>query len=299
MKPDYLKKGDLLALAAPSRKVVEEDYKPFANFLRKEGFRLCFPDDIETAENQFAGSEEHRASTLNNMFNNPLIKAVIMIRGGYGAARIVDKLDWDAFAKNPKWLCGFSDATVFLNHAWANASVASLHCDMPTHFDKPDYDMENFESMMRVMQGEKIEYSVESHPLNRGEKAEGVLLGGNLSVLYSLLGSKSFPKLDNTVLFLEDLDEYLYHIDRMMLALDRAGHLENLKAILVGHMTDMNDNEVPFGKTAEEIIADHCSKYDFPLFFNAPVGHERVNRPLIIGEKIEISTVGNQTMLKQ
>lgn len=299
MKPDYLKKGDLLALAAPSRKVVEEDYKPFATFLRKQGYRLCFPDDIETVENQFAGSDEHRASKLNNMFNNPLIKAVIMVRGGYGAARIVDNLDWEAFAKKSKWLCGFSDATVFLNHAWVNANVAALHCDMPMHFDKPAYDMENFYSMMRVMEGEKVEYSVESHLLNRGKKAEGVLVGGNLSVMYSLLGSKSFPKLDNTVLLLEDLDEYLYHIDRMMLALDRAGYLENLKAILIGHMTDMNDNVVPFGKSAEEIIAERCAKYDFSLFFNAPVGHECVNRPLIIGENIEIAAEGSLVVLKQ
>ncbi len=299
MKPDYLKRGDLIALMAPSRKVKGEDYKLFATYLKKQGFRLCFPDDIETADHQFAGSDEHRSSKLNNMFNNPLIKAVIMIRGGYGAARIVDMLDWDAFTRKPKWLCGFSDATVFLNHAFESSDVASLHCDMPMHFENPNYDRENFEAMIRVIQGESIEYSFDIHPLNRGEKAEGVLVGGNLSVLYSLMGSASFPDMDGKILLLEDIDEYLYHIDRMMLALDRAGKLKNLKGLIVGGFTDMNDNEVPFGKTAEEIIADRVSKYDYPLFFNIPVGHTKTNKPLIIGSKISIEKSSEKLLLKQ
>ena len=299
MKPDYLKRGDLLALAAPSRKVVEEDYKPFATYLRKQGFRLCFPDDIETAENQFAGSDDHRATKIINMFRNPLIKAVVMIRGGYGAARIVDMLDWDAFERKPKWICGFSDATVLLNHAYAVKGIAALHCDMPTHFEKPEFDAENFEALIRTLQGEPIEYFLDKHPLNRGNNAEGVLVGGNLSVLYSLLGSASFPDMNGKILLLEDLDEYLYHIDRMMLALDRAGHLKNLAGIVVGGMTEMNDNEVPFGKTAEEIIAHRCAKYDFPLFFNAPVGHTRVNKPLIIGETIAIQAEDGKVILRQ
>lgn len=299
MKPEYLKKGDLLALAAPSRKVVGEDYKPFAEYLRKQGFRLCFPDDIEIADHQFAGNDEHRASKLNNMFNNPLIKAVIFIRGGYGAARIVDMLDWDAFARNPKWLCGFSDATVFLNHAFESSGIASLHCDMPLHFENPDFDRENFEAIIKVIQGESIEYSFDIHPLNRGEKARGVLVGGNFSVLYSLMGSASFPNMEGKILLLEDVDEYLYHIDRMMLAWDRAGQLKNLKGLIVGNFTDMNDNDVPFGKTAEEIISDRCASYDFPLFFNVPVGHTRVNKPLIIGEEISIEKEEGKIVLRQ
>ena len=200
--------------------------------------------------------------------------------------RVVDLLNFDQFRKQTKWFVGYSDVTVFHNHINTVLGVQTLHASMPINF--PENSEKALNGLFDVLKGTLPEYTIDPHDLNRNGSAEGVLTGGNLSVLYSLKGSISFPDMEDKILFLEDLDEYLYHVDRMMVALKRAGVLENLKALIVGGMTDMNDNEVPFGKTAYEIIHEAVAAYNYPLCFGFPAGHFNDNRPLIMGANVKL-----------
>lgn len=287
MKIPFLKTGDTIALAAPSRKVTLPDFEPFEKYLTENGFKVIHATNLDLSDNQFAGTDAERISAMNDLFENPDVKAVIAVRGGYGAARIVDQLNWNALLQHPKWLCGFSDFTVLLNHQYACNGLPAMHSDMAVHFGQNGYD-DNFSSMMDALTGKPISMHISGHPFNRQGKANGILVGGNLSVLYSMLGSTSFPDMYGKILFLEDLDEYLYHIDRMMVALKRADVFNDLAGVVIGTMSEMHDNETPFGKDAEEIIFDQLSEYSFPLMFGFPAGHTELNRSFFIGAVTEI-----------
>ena len=288
MKIPFLKTGDTIALAAPSRKVVPLDFEPFEKYLIEKGFNVVRAGNLNLADNQFAGTDAERISAMNDLFENPEIKAIIAIRGGYGAARIVDQINWNELLQHPKWLCGFSDFTVLLNHQFACNGLPALHSDMAVHFGQSGYE-DNFSSLLDALTGRPVSMSISGHPFNRPGNASGVLVGGNLSVLYSMLGSASFPDMHGKILFLEDLDEYLYHIDRMMLGLKRAGVFDNLAGVVIGTMSEMHDNETPFGKDAETIIRDQLCEYSFPLLFGFPAGHTELNRAFFVGAETEIS----------
>lgn len=287
MKIPFLKPGDTIALAAPARKATPADYEPFRDFLLQKGYRVKLASNLDKAHHQFAGTDTERALALNEIFDDPEIKAIIMVRGGYGAARIVDLVNWDLFKRNPKWLCGFSDITVFLNHIQAQCGLPTVHSDMAVHFSDEAY-RPNFDLLMNLLEGEKSSISAEPHFLNQQGEAAGILVGGNLSVLYSMLGSVSFPDMSGKILFIEDLDEYLYHIDRMMLALERAGVFEKVKAVVVGSMSDMRDNEVSFGINAYEIVSSHLKKYAVPVMFGFPAGHTKTNKPFFVGAETRV-----------
>lgn len=287
MKTPFLKSGDTIALAAPSRKVSLADFEPFGNFLVENGFRVVRASNLTLSDNQFAGTDAERISAMNVLFENPDVKAIVAVRGGYGAARIVDQLNWNALQANPKWLCGFSDFTVLLNHQYACNGLPALHCDMAVHYGQPGYE-DNFSSLLDALTGKPVSMRIPQHKLNSVGKANGILVGGNLSVLYSMLGSASLPDMSGKFLFLEDLDEYLYHIDRMMVALKRAGVFDRLAGVVVGTMSEMHDNDVPFGKNAEEIISNQLSEFSFPLMFGFPAGHTNLNRAFFIGVETEI-----------
>jgi muramoyltetrapeptide carboxypeptidase len=234
--------------------------------------------------------------------DNNEVKVILCARGGYGSLRIIDALDFTQFVQHPKWICGYSDITVFHAHIQAQYQIATLHSTMPIdiHAGKnaETQNTKSFESLLAALRGEPVHYKIDHSPFNRQGSAEGVLIGGNLSILYALVGSKSFPDTTDKILFIEDVDEYLYHIDRMMLSLKRANLLSRLKGLVVGGLSKMNDNPIPYGKTAEEIIVEHCADYSFPILFNFPAGHISPNVTLRMGGDCRMMVAGGVCALE-
>ena len=288
--PPYLQKGDTVAILATARKHIVKSMQPTIDLLENWGLHVVIGKSIGLEENQLAGSDEERAADLQEQLDNPNIKAIWCARGGYGTIRIVDLIDFTQFKKHPKWLVGFSDVTVLHNHL-NTMGYKSIHGIMPISLAKAS--PEAIESLRLSLFGQPLQYAIDPHPMNRVGKASGELVGGNLSILYSLLGSPSAIDCKDKILYIEDLDEYLYHIDRMMMNLKRNGCLESLKGIIVGSMTDMKDNDIPWGKNALEIIQDVTKKYNIPMIFNFPAGHIHDNRALILGNNVTIDVTEN------
>ena len=290
--PKYLSRGDLIQIVAPAR-FVDREYIEFAIAKLSEfGLRAEPGKNLYKQKNQFAGTDAERLEDINAAIRNPEVRGILCARGGYGSVRIIDKIDIAALKKDPKWIAGYSDMTAILNYILAEANIAGIHGTMPVNFAK-NTD-ESIQYLVNILSGNENTYAAPTHKLNRTGMAEGSMVGGNLSMLYSLLGSRTQPNTDGNILFLEDLDEYLYHIDRMMMALKRAGMFENLAGLIIGGMSDMNDNTVPFGKSAEEIIHDQVSEYSFPVCFNFPSGHIDDNRAWIHGKKIRLTVKNDQ-----
>lgn len=285
--PPYLTEGDTVALAAPARKISKSEILPAEKWLRKVGFNVFYDDRLFAEDHQFAGDDNLRAQYFQDLLDNDEVKAVWCVRGGYGSAKIIDRLDFTRFQQHPKWICGYSDITVFHSHLQQNLQTATIHAVMPINVTDENTQTPAVQSFLNALTGQNLTYELEVHPLSRPQPFSGILTGGNLSMLYSLVGSPSDINTEDKVLFIEDLDEYLYHIDRMVLNLKRSGKLSGIKALLVGHLSDMHDNTIPFGKTAEEIVADECRDFAFPLVFNVPAGHLPDNRAFRMGCKIE------------
>lgn len=288
--PPYLQKGDTVAILATARKHIVKSMQPTIDLLEGWGLHVVIGKSIGLEENQLAGSDEQRAADLQEQLDNPNIKAIWCARGGYGTVRVVDLIDFTAFKKSPKWLVGFSDVTVLHNHL-NTMGYKSIHGIMPISLAKAS--KEAIESLRLSLFGQPLQYAIDPHPMNRLGKATGELVGGNLSILYSVLGSPSAIDCTDKILYIEDLDEYLYHIDRMMMNLKRNGCLESLKGIIVGSMTDMKDNDIPWGKNALEIVQDVTKQYNIPVIFNFPAGHIHDNRALILGNNVTIEVTEN------
>lgn len=286
LQPEFLKKGDKIGIIAPARKVSMEEMLPAIEILNSWGLEVVLSKNLFCQENQFSGSDEQRAEDLQSMLNDSSIKAIISARGGYGTLRIIDNIDFSTFIQKPKWVIGYSDITVLHSHIHT-LGIATIHATMPINFSK---NTEATESLRKRLFGEPITYNFESHPLNKNAEnnIEGEIIGGNLSLLYALAASNSEIDTKGKILFIEDLDEYLYHIDRMMLNLKRSGKLIHLKALVVGGMTDMKDNAIPFGKTAEEIILDAVKEYNYPVYFGFPAGHIDRNLALCFGKRVQL-----------
>ena len=285
--PPYLTSGDTVALAAPARKISHAEILPAERWLQAVGFNVFYDERLFAEDHQFAGSDEVRARYFQDLLDYDAVKAIWCVRGGYGSARIIDRLDFSRFQEHPKWICGYSDITVFHSHIQRHLQTATLHTTMPINVTEENTQSPAVQSFLAALKGETLSYEISPHPLSRQKAFSGILTGGNLSMLYSLVGSPSDVNTEGKVLFIEDLDEYLYHIDRMMLNLRRSGKLDGIRALLVGHLSDMHDNTVPFGKTAEEIVADCCRDFDFPVIFNVPAGHLPDNRAFRMGCRIE------------
>ncbi|MCB0510308.1 MAG: LD-carboxypeptidase, partial [Bacteroidetes bacterium] len=270
-RPNYLKKKDKIAILSTARKISKLELEFAINLLEEWGLEVVLGASIGEEYHQFAGDDKFRAHDFQEHLDRSDIQAILFARGGYGSIRIMDYLDFTAFTKNPKWLIGYSDITII--HALVNnyLGIQSIHASMPINF--AGNTKQSLESLRKALFGEKLSLSFERSSLNREGEIKGEIIGGNLSILYSLLGTKSSFNSDNKILFIEDLDEYLYHVDRMFLALKRANKLNQIKALIVGGMSDMKDNAIAFGSTAEEIILEHCKEFDFPICFNAPYGH--------------------------
>ena len=289
----YLRKGDRVALAAPARAVSPDEMAAAVAGISSWGLEVVVPEGLYEREGQLAGSDEHRAALMQRLLDDDSIRAIICCRGGYGTVRIIDRLDFSHFARCPKWIVGYSDVTVLHSHIHGTLGLPTLHATMPINFGPVPTPAT--ESLRRALFGEKIEYQWQSGlTLNTQHSAlaSGVVVGGNLSILYSLCGSRSQIDTRGKILLVEDLDEYLYHIDRMMLNLKRNGMLDGLSALLVGGLTDMHDNTVPFGRTAVQIVADVVREYDYPVLFDAPFGHLGDNNlalPLGVKVNLEVS----------
>lgn len=280
----FLKIGDKIAIVACSGKVNIDRIQPGIEILKTWGLDVIIGKHVFSDYHQFSGTDEQRAEDLQLALNDDSIKAVIIARGGYGAIRIIDKIDFTKFKKSPKWVIGYSDITVLHSHIH-NLGFESIHATMPVNFTK---DAEATESLRKALFGETLNYAVKTNSFNRTGKAEGQLVGGNLSLLYALTGSVSDINTDGKILFIEDLNEYLYHLDRMMMNLKRSGKLNNLKGLIVGGMTDMKDNDVPFGKIVEEIILDAVKEYNYPVCFDFPAGHIDRNLALYFGKTAQL-----------
>ncbi len=287
--PDFLQPGATVAIAAPARKISRAETASAVQLLEQHGFNVFYDDRLFAEENQFAGSDELRADYFQSLLDNLEVKAIWCARGGYGSVRIIDRLDFSNFVKNPKWICGYSDVTVFHSHLHRHFDVATLHSTMPVNVHAGEEESAANRTLISALRGETLRYEIPVHPLNRPADVCAPVVGGNISMLYSLLGSPSDLDTEGKILFLEDLDEYLYHIDRMMANLDRNGKLRSVAALLVGHLSDMHDNTIPFGKTAEEIVSEYAGKNSVPVIFNFPAGHLPDNRAIRMGCPMRIS----------
>lgn len=295
--PTCLKKGDTVAIAATARKVSKEEMQDAIALLENWGLNVLVQPDLFTVQNQFAGSDRHRAEAFNKLLANPNIKAIFCARGGYGTVRMVDDLAIDLLKRHPKWIIGFSDITVLIAHFYQNIGLNTIHGPMPLNMQKAKQHAESLIHLKDTLFNGPQEIWFEPNPLNTfdfKDQNDYVVMGGNLSVLYSILGSNSFPKLSNCWLFLEDLDEYLYHIDRMMQGLKRAGVLNYIKGFIIGDMSDMKDNAIPFGKNAHEIILDTAESLKKPVVFGMPSGHEPHHMSIVMGHAYTLVMQDNQ-----
>ena len=289
IKSSYLKQGDNIGIVSTARKISEVELKTAIDKFTEWGINVVLGKNIFYKNNQYAGTDEQRLSDIQQMLDDNSIKAIIVARGGYGTVRIIDEIDFSKFQKNPKWIIGYSDITVFHSHIHQNFGIETLHATMPLNFPIDGKDNNAILSLKKALFGEKIIYEIENNSKNKNGNASGIITGGNLSLIYALASTPSDIDTFGKILFIEDIDEYLYHIDRMMMQLKRSGKLKNLAGLVVGGMTDMKDNTVPFGKTAYEIIADAISEYNYPVCFGLPAGHIEDNRALILGRKINLN----------
>ncbi len=300
--PPPLKIGDTIALVATARKVTKEEMQPAIRQLGEWGYQVREGSNLYGKDNQFAGSDNQRLADLQQALDDPGIKAILFARGGYGTVRIIDRVNLAGVAQHPKWLVGFSDVTVLHSHFHRYAQMCTLHAPMAINIAKSSN--ESLDSLLAVLRGNRHEIQFSADHRNRPGQARGILAGGNLSMLYSLAGTPSDIDTRDKILFIEDLDEHLYHVDRMMMQLKRSGKLRNLAGLLVGDVNEMRDNtkkwgfanDNPYGHNAAEIIQAHVAEYAYPVAFSFPAGHRDDNRPLVLGAMADIN-VGDQCTL--
>ncbi len=290
-KPPSLIKGDKVVIVSTARKLTLEELTTGIDVLVSWGLEVVLGENLFEEEHQFAGSSEQRTQDFQKALEDDSIKAIICARGGYGTVKIIDKLNFEHFKKHPKWIVGYSDVTVLHNHINQNFNIQTMHAAMPFGFKSNTN--ESLLSLQKCLFGESLSYDFDVHELNRRGEVSGELVGGNLSIIYSLTGTKSQLNTNGKILFIEDLDEYLYHVDRMMMNLDRAGLLANLSGLVVGGMTDMNDNAVAYGKNAKEIILNAVKEYSYPVCFDFPAGHLDDNRTLPMGKLAKLTVAEN------
>lgn len=295
-QPAYLKKGDKIAIVCPAKKLPKSIAAGIA-ILQGWGLEVVIGKTVYAEHHQFAGNDELRIEDLQGFLDDPDIKAIIAGRGGYGTIRIIDELDFTAFAANPKWIVGFSDITVLLSHVFAVLNTQSIHAQMPYTFDTAT--PESLDSLKKALFGEELTYECKSSFPNREGFAEGILIGGNLTLLTMVQGSISEMDYTDKILFLEDVGEYEFSIDRMMRMLKRSGKLAKLKGLIVGAFNEIKIEDIPFGSSPEQVIWDVVKEYNYPVCFNFPVGHIDDNRAMVLGKNCVCEIKQHSVILNQ
>jgi muramoyltetrapeptide carboxypeptidase len=298
--PPYLQPGDAIGLVCPAGYMPVEKVSECIRVLNEEwGFRTKVGKTIGSQFNYFSGTDEERLSDFQQMLDDEEVKAVLCARGGYGVGRIIDKIDFKKFKKNPKWIIGYSDVTVLHAHLYANYYISSIHAPMAGAFNDAGYINRFVQSLKAALEGKKAKYYCDSHEFNKKGEAIGELVGGNLTLLAHLVGTDSDIKTRGRILFIEDVGEYLYNIDRMMYQLKRSGKLSKLAGLIIGGFTDIKDTERPFGQTAYEIIRHIIKEYDYPVCFGFPVSHEKENYALKVGVGYKLKVGKSKVALEE
>jgi len=294
--PPYLKPGDKVGFVAPARSVVPVEMQKAKEILKSKGLGFVEGENLYKKKNQFSGSDKERVADFQKFLDDPEIAAIFCVRGGYGSVRVFHQLNFGKFLKNPKWIVGYSDITVFHSYISNRLGIETLHAPMPFSYGKDEYDQSSVMMTFDILSGKIPEFNFNTDNLNNDGRTKGRLVGGNLSVLYSLRGTLADIDTNGKILFIEDIDEYLYHIDRILMNLKLGGKLDGLRGIIVGDMFDMKDNNVPFGKNAYEILSGFFNELNIPVCYGFPSGHGKINWPLIMGREVVLN-IGKQCSL--
>ncbi|MDQ6608779.1 MAG: LD-carboxypeptidase [Bacteroidota bacterium] len=298
--PPYLKKGDTIGIVAPSGFMPVEKMQACIEALDDWGYTVEMGSTTHSESfNYFSATDEERLQDLQRMMDDKNIKAILCARGGYGLSRIIDRLSFKLLRKHPKWIIGYSDVTILHSHLNCNYRIASLHAPMAAAFADGEEENVYIRSIKHALEGEKAAYESKPNDFDKQGTAEGELVGGNLSLLAHLVGTASDIKTKNKILFLEDIGEYTYNVDRMLLQLKRAGKLDKLAGLIIGGFTGSKDTERPFGKDVYEIIHDQVKEFDYPISFGFPVSHEKENYALKIGVEHQLIITTEKTVLKE
>lgn len=297
--PPYLKSGDTVAIVCPSGYLPAEKAQTCIRVLCDWGFNVKVGKTLGHQFNYFAGTDQERLEDFQEALDDDSVQAILCGRGGYGVSRIIDNIDWTKFKSNPKWIIGFSDITVFHCHLLSQFNTVSIHSSMSAAFDDDRYKNDYIQSIRKAITGEKLLFSCETHEFNKQGEVKGELVGGNLSLLAHLIGSKSDINTNGKILFIEDIGEYIYNIDRMLIQLERAGKFNNLKALIAGGFTDMKETTIPFGQTAYEIIRDKMKNYDYPVCYGFPVSHDIDNYALKVGVDYKLSINSKEVSISE
>jgi muramoyltetrapeptide carboxypeptidase len=296
--PPYLKKGDTIGITCPAGYMAKEKAQACIETLQKWGFEVMVGKTLGSkSQNYFSGTDEERLNELQAMLDNSDIKAILFGRGGYGAGRIIEQLNFAQFKKKPKWLMGYSDITVLHAHIHSNYKIATLHSPMASAFNDGENKNEFITSLHKAVTGKKARYKCAPNQFNKQGTATGELVGGNLSLLVHLIGTASDIDMNNKILFVEDIGEFIYSTDRMFHQLLRSGKLDKLAGLVIGKFSDVKDTDRPFGKTVEEAINDIVSRFDYPVCYNFPVSHSRENYALKVGGTYELRVGNRQVQL--
>lgn len=299
IQPPYLQKGDTIAIVAPSGilKNKEAHIQRATNLLKSWGLEILVGQHVFKDGNHFAGSDKERTEDFQIALDNPNIKAIWCARGGYGAVRIIDNLDYTKFKESPKWIIGYSDITAIHNdlNVLGYQSIQAILCTSLTE-DLKNLD-QSIDTFRKALFGEQLNYEIDASEYNKLGNVQGELVGGNLTLLHTMLGSRSSINTDGKILFIEEIGEYAYHIDRMLQSLKRAGYFDNLNGLIIGDMSNIRENTTEWGSSIEQLILDVVDSYDFPVAFNFPAGHEDDNRALIFGKKVTLSVSKVHTTL--
>lgn len=284
----YLKKGDLIGITCPAGAVDIKKIDAMCTKIISWGFKIRLGKTVGTNYFKYSAKDEDRRKDLQDMLDDKEIKAILFGRGGYGVVRIIDAIDFSQFIKQPKWLLGYSDITCLHSHIHSQYNIPTIHAQMSGGYISTEYDEASIASIYKALTGEKLLYEIPPHKMNRMGKCEGQLIGGNLALLSDLIGTSSDMDTTGKILFIEDVAEYKYNLDRMLWQLKRANKLSNLAGLIVGSFTDILDNEIPFGQTEYEIVWEKVKSYQYPVVFDFPVGHQSKNVALKLGLKYQL-----------
>ena len=297
--PKNLKKGDTIGLVCASGFMPLENVTKCIQTLKTWGYNVVVGKTVGHQNNYFSGTDEERLADLQNMLDDANINAILFARGGYGLSRIIDQINFKAFKEKPKWLIGYSDISILHCHIHRNFKIATLHAPMAAAFNDEGYKNEFVQSIQKTLKGSKAKYFCNAHEFNQIGNVKGELIGGNLSLINHTLATNSVFLTKNKILFVEDIGEYIYHIDRLFVQLKRSGFLNNLNGLIIGGFTEMKDTIIPFGKTIEEVIHEQVKEFSYPICFHFPVGHQTENYALKIGVEYELNVTKNKVSLKE